>query len=209
MNDTKQIVTPGPTKGPRIFMIWLATHRRLLIQLLVLALIIGTIAYLWFGVHEKNQNTKRPVSPGDQHTAPSSADIAEYSGTSDPDGLRILVNSYVDKGDYTAAYNTSQILVAKTKAPDDYMTLLWLCTLYQVPNKDSCIDDTADKLHKLIANLSFTNAYVAGGLLEKSKRQDAAFDFYSRAYRIYDAKSADGNIMSKSDLKKHIDALRS
>jgi len=205
--DSPQVVA-GPVSGRQRYIAALLTRKRLIIQLIVLTIIVGTTAYLWFGVHNKNEKNNTSNSSGVEHTTPAAADIGIYKGSTGPDELRVLVNSYADAGDYKSAYDSANTLVDKTNSPDDYMTLLWLCTLYEVPHKSNCIDNTSSKLKEIINSLSFINTYMAGSLLEQSGRKDEAVDFYERAYLIYDVKTADGNIMTKEQLKKHIDGLR-
>jgi hypothetical protein len=80
--------------------------------------------------------------------------------------------------------------------------------MHDVPNKNSCISDTVSKLKPLIQQLAFPDAYGAGGMLEKANYKKDAADFYQRAYNVYDGTAQGDNLMTKDQLKKHINELR-
>ncbi len=137
----------------------------------------------------------------------SDSAIESYKNSNDTEDLRSLSSVYVGANKYPEAVEVARKVALKTGEVMDYMTLLNICAIYNVPTKQACLEEVAAKLKPQLGKLSFYNAYTAGRLYDKSGDTKNAVIFYQRAYDVYDVNRADEYIKTKEELKKRIDEL--
>lgn len=179
----------------------LISSRRLLglvtIAVLAVSVIVGVIYY---------RNHRPSVSQNLSENA-DDATIRQLKKSNNIIDKRSVISAYMGKGDYEAALNLAQTVASLTNTYQDYMTVLSICSIRQVNNKDACIKKVASQLKPLIGSMPFNSAYSAGAYLEKNDYKKDAVDFYKRAYDVYSPDPQAENMMSQEQLNNRINEL--
>jgi hypothetical protein len=166
--------------------------------LLVALIIVGAAFYLW---HRHNQQKLVAVANANDKI------ISESIKSNKPDDKRTVLSAYVAEDNYEAAAPIARALAAQTKTYQDYLAALSICGLHDVSNQQDCITEVIDGAKPQISSIPFQGAYTAGAILEKNNFKKDAKVFYQRAYDIYAPDPNAQNMMTKDQLKAHIDAL--
>ncbi|MBX4197089.1 hypothetical protein KW801_00850 [Candidatus Saccharibacteria bacterium] len=183
----------------------LAINKRRLVYTLIQALIVlFIIAFAYNHIFRTNLFG----SSGGHSPTADDADIKAFKNSQNINDKKVLISAYEDKKDYAKALTIAKDVADKSRTYQDYMTVLSICALYDVPDKQSCLSQTAANLKPLLSSMPFSSAYAAGALLEKNNLKKQAADFYQRAYDTYSPDPNAENMMSKEQLKNHIDELR-
>lgn len=133
--------------------------------------------------------------------------INEHKNSTDLADKRTLISAYEDKNDFSSALLIAKQVAGSTKTYQDYMAVLSICTLRNVADKKACVDEAYKNLKPLVSAMPFYSAYTVGALLEKNGYKKETITFYQRAYATYDANTGGENLMSRDQLKSHIDEL--
>lgn len=140
---------------------------------------------------------------------PSESNIRFFKDSTVPEDMRSLTSAYISQGRYDEAAANAKKTAETTQNAADYISLLNICAIYNVKNKQACIDEAHSKVVSDLGSVSFYNAYSTAKVLDMAGQKKAA-DFYQRAYDTYDAKraAADEGTMTKEQIKGRIDELR-
>jgi hypothetical protein len=169
----------------------MAVLRKILAPLttaVIAALIVGGL-YLHFH--------KKPHKSTDVNANTSIIDQLNKSNT--VDSKRSLASAYLAAGNYQAAEQTMKDIAAQTKDRNDYLGLLNICSVRNVPDKQACIDDA-------VANIKPQIDSAASELDNAGFKKDAVV-FYQRAYDIYDPARVDQYTKTRDQIKQKIDEL--
>jgi tetratricopeptide (TPR) repeat protein len=123
------------------------------------------------------------------------------------DSKRSLASAYLAAGNYQAAEQTMKDIAAQTKDRNDYLGLLNICSVRNVPDKQACIDDAVANIKPQIDKLSFFQVYSAASELDNAGFKKDAVVFYQRAYDIYDPARVDQYTKTRDQIKQKIDEL--
>lgn len=208
---------PGPQRatifsGLRDFYNRGTTRRGKLFRLLSVPLIplaavaIGFVVFTTIRNNNDSSSSNFDVTKSPPYDS-AQENIKSLKASDNINDLRSLANNYSAAGDYGAAADTAKQVAEKTGQIKDYMSLLTICAVREVPNKQACIDWTVGKLKAQITKLSFYNAYTAGSVLDGAGDKKNAVVFYQRALAVYDSAKVDEYTKSKDQLRKRIDEL--
>jgi len=170
---------------------------RRLFTLLVIVLLVWGVWVLY--QHHKNRS---PVVENGNDT------LVRFLGNSkDLDSRRALSSAYLAQGNYTAAEDTIKKVAQQTGDVNDYMTLLNICAVRNVPDKKACIDLALKYIKPQLGSLPFNAVYAVASELDEANFGKEALPYYQQAYKIYDPTQADPYMKTKDQIKQRIDEL--
>jgi hypothetical protein len=172
------------------------TKSRVITIAVMLVLVVGAV-FLW---HWHKNRSVAIINGNDEQ-------IQEHKDSNSPDDRRTILSAYAAKDDYADAAPIARALAKQTKTYQDYLALISICGLHDVPDKDACLDEGVNGAKPLVNSIPFNGAYNAGVILEKNNRKTDAKVFYQRAYDTYTPDPNAENMMTKDQLKAHINEL--
>jgi len=120
---------------------------------------------------------------------------------------RDLASVYLAEQNYEAAEKTMKSVAGQTGSVNDYMTLINICAVHNVPDKQACVDNAVSHIRPEITSLPFNAVYALGSELDEAGFKKDAVIFYQRAYDIYDPTQADAYTKTKDQIKQRIGQL--
>jgi tetratricopeptide (TPR) repeat protein len=175
-------------------------NRRIFRQLIILLVLV---LLAWGGWTLYQHHKKR--SPVDES---GSATLVRFLGNSKKlDDQRALSSAYLAQGNYAKAEDTMKKVVQQTNDVNDYMTLLNICAVRNVPDKKACVDLALKYIRPQIDKLPFNAVYAVGSELDEAGFGKDALPYYQQAYKIYDPAQADQYMKTKDQIKQRIDEL--
>jgi hypothetical protein len=165
---------------------------------LIAMVIILAIGLFFYRRHHRTEYKVTEAASSEINSLKSSKDITDRKS---------LSSAYLMAGEYDKAeQNARQIADASNKV-NDYLTLLNICTVRNVSDKQNCIDYAVSKIKPHVNDLSFFLAYTAAVELDQSNNKKDSVVFYQRAYDTYDPARADENVKTKDQIKQRIEEL--
>jgi hypothetical protein len=171
--------------------------------ILLILMVVGVVMQV-INNHRNSSNKPQKVTIASSET---NGKINLLKNSTNIDDMINLKSQYVVNGDYDNALKIAKEIASKTQAPADYLEVLRICSLFEVPSKEAEIGSAVIALKPKTNNLTFRQAYSAGGYLEYAKHNNDAAIFYQQAYDTYDEAQKDPYTMSKVELKSHIGGL--
>lgn len=133
--------------------------------------------------------------------------VQRYKDSSDLNDKKLLLNGYIGQGNYDQALVVARQIADKTKSYQDYLAIISLCGLNNVTGRQDCLKQTVVELKPLVNQIPFNSAYGAAVILERNNLKKESIAFYQRAYDTYLPDPNAENMMTKEQLKAHIDEL--
>lgn len=175
-------------------------NRQLILKLLIALILIAALALAWQWHHHKANSYSNAANAAQEG-------INSLKNSKELIDRRSLISDYIAAGDYSKAEETAKAVAAQTGSANDYMSLLNICTIRKVADKNDCVSLAVSKLKPQVSQLDFFTAYSIGSELDESGFKKDAVAFYQRAYDSYDPSRADAYTKTKDQIKQRIDEL--
>jgi len=123
------------------------------------------------------------------------------------DDQRSLSSAYLAQGNYTAAEDTAKKVAQQSNDVNDYLMLLNICAVRDVPDKKACVNLALQHIKAQIGKLPFNQVYAVASELDEAGFGKDAVDYYKQAYKIYPAQQPDPYTKTKDQINQRIDQL--
>jgi len=122
------------------------------------------------------------------------------------DDQRTLSSAYMAQGNYGAAEDTIKKVAEQTNNVNDYMTLLNICAVRNVPDKKACVDLALVHIKPQIDKLAFNAVYAVASELDEAGFGKDALVYYQQSIKIY-PQQTDAYTKTKDQIQQRINQL--
>jgi tetratricopeptide (TPR) repeat protein len=176
------------------------TNRSRLRNLISLIVIVLLILGGWTIYH--NHKNKSPTDENGNSTL-----VRFLKDSKTLNDQRSLASAYLAQGNYTAAEDAAKKVAQQSNDVNDYMSLLNICTVRNVPDKKACVDMALQHIKNQVDKLPFNAVYAVASELDEAGFGKDALVYYQQAYKIYPAQQPDPYTKTKDQIKQKMDQL--